>query len=489
MSAFQDDFTQNYGVSYYVSVEPVFSEQITDAVTFIARARPENVRASYIAQFSTAALDAAPVQEPEQAQEGEEDDSEDKEEDKKHEEESEEVKQAKRTVFKDVVASIKGLRIEGADREFEGFSNLLLSLLFSLFDPSHPEFSSLVLDLVDSAILTGDRTVSPTLSARYTAVATIFNGLPVPSSTSTDSSSTTASLRLSVLLKLIAYAAGNDDFTVIRPPLSRFVSWLVEWGFARGTPGEEEGNAAVSQVVSALTSKGKNAEARSILLAHLSTPSAVAGSSTSPSSSAAALASETIALSLALPDVFDVSDVAALPSVSVTAPSVPELKKLLDIFQAGDVASFESFANEHGEVLKAHKLDAAALERKLKLLALAELCSNRVGELVSYADIASSLRRANAADDEGEEVETWVIDAIRAGLVSGRLSQPLLSFHVTKAAPRSFTQAHWSQLLGRLQGWRSSLDSILDSVSKGVQVDAPGAIEVAAGVAPQPVAA
>lgn len=74
--------------------------------------------------------------------------------------------------------------------------------------------------------------------------------------------------------------------------------------------------------------------------------------------------------------------------------------------------------------------------------------------------------------------------AIRASLISGRLSQPLLSFHVTRAAPRSFTPAHWSQLQGRLEGWRTSLDSILDSVSKGIHLDgSSGAVEMREAIA------
>ena len=61
--------------------------------------------------------------------------------------------------------------------------------------------------------------------------------------------------------------------------------------------------------------------------------------------------------------------------------------------------------------------------------------------------------------------------AIRASLISGRLSQPQLSFHVTRATPRSFTPAHWAQLQTRLEGWRASIDGIRDSVAKGLQID------------------
>jgi translation initiation factor 3 subunit M len=370
--------------------------QIIEAVTLIARSRPENVRVSYISQFAAAAKAAAPT--PEVVDDDDGGEGEDREK-KEAEEESEETKEAKRKVVKDMLSSIKGLRLEGTDKEFEGFANLILSLILSLFASSHPDFPTLILILSDALSFSADRSANPTLSARYSSLATIFNSLPSPA---------TNALRLTVLLKLISYASSNDDFSVIQPALARLESWLVEWGFGPGTSGEEEGNAAIATVVSSLLAKSRLAEARTLLLAHLSSPSAVSGTSTTPSSSTAKLASQLIGLSLALPTVFDFSSLSTLPAVA--SPSVPTLATLLSMFQTGDVAAFEQFAKENQAVLDEQKLDAGALERKLRLLALAELCSKRVGELVSYEEIATALRLQADAGDDGEEVETWVID-------------------------------------------------------------------------------
>lgn len=378
------------------------SSQINEAVTLIARSRPENVRVSYISQFTAAAKLAAPTSSAEAAGEEEEEDKEEEEDEKKEvPEETEEMREAKRKVVKDLVASVRSLAVVGNDREFEGFSNLVLSLVLSLFAPSHPDFSTLLLSFTDTLTFNADRTANPSLSARYAAVATLFNALPNPSS----DPSAPSSLRLTVLLKLISCAASNEDFPVIRPALERLESWLSLWGFGLGTPGEEEGNAAISTIVAALSSRSKKAEARSILLAHLSTPSAVSGQAITPSSSAAALVSQLIVLSLALPDVFDFSTLSSL-----AAPSVPALAQLLAIFQSGDVEAFEKFAVDNAQVLAEQKLEKDQLERKLRLLALAELCSKKVGELVSYAEIAQALRLSKAESDDGEEVETWVID-------------------------------------------------------------------------------
>lgn len=460
----------------------------------IARSRPENVRVSYISQFTAAAKAATPSSSSSaEVEEGNADEEEEvAAEEKKDVEDSEETVQAKRKVIRDLLSSIKGLRLEGTDKEFEGFANLLLALILSLFPATHPDFPTLILILSDALLFSAERIANPTLSTRYAALAIVFNSLPP----------TLTNLRLTTLLKLITYAASNDDFPVIAPALERLESWLLEWGFGPGTAGEEEGNAAISTVVSALLAKSKATEARTLLVAHLSSPSAVSGSSSTPSAWAAKLASQLITLSLALPTVYDFSTLSSIPAVA--SPSTPQLAQLLAIFQQGDVAAFEQFvaSHEHQQVLEEHQLDKAQLETKLKLLALAELCSKKVGENVSYDEIAQALRLSGGGkEDDGEEVETWVIDgaflalrwpffrpwlpadlllllrpAIRASLLSGRLSQSLATLHVTRAAPRSFTTSHWSTLATRLEGWRSSLDAILASVEKGVDVG--GAVEI-----------
>jgi len=315
-------------------------------------------------------------------------------------EESEETRQAKRKVVARLISSLKDRRLEATDKEFEGFSNLVLSFILSLFPTDHEEFSSHVLSLADAISHSADRTANPSLSTRYATLATLFNSLP-------SSSSPSKQLQLAVLLKLISYAAQNDDFAVILPALNKFESYLVSWGYSLGTQGEEEGNAAVAQVVDLLVQKGKLVEARSLLESHLSTPSAVKGQSATPSSSASQLASSLIALSLALPDVYDFASLSTSRYPSLSNPSSSELKQLLEIFQKGDLSSFDSISFPIS--VSSLTLEKEQLAKKLKLVKLAELCSERVGETVEYGEIAKALDLGTDGD-EGEEVETWVID-------------------------------------------------------------------------------
>ena len=520
-TAFKDNFTQRNGSTFVVMVEPVFDEQvsspsrsslgvyadaatsqITEAASFISRSKPETERADYVANLSQLALAAAPPA-PELSHDDEESDDDDSTAKKPEPVESEQTRQEKRKVVTALVGSLQGARLQGTDREFEGFSNLILSLLLSLFDLA--DYSTLLLILVDALAQNSIRFANPSTTTRYSAIAAVFNSLPVEADNE-ESNKIAAGLKLTILLKLIAYASANDDFTIIKPVLSRFPSWLAQWGFSRGSPGEEEGNAAVLSIVKSL-SKGKKSEARSILLAHLSSQSVVEGTATTISTSTATLASKLISLSLAQPDYFDFSSLASLPLLAT--PSAPALRTLLDIFLSASstpLPALEFFlaVESNKALLGEWELDAASLGRKLRLVGLAGLCSERVGETVRYEEIAGCLGLSADGDDDGEQVEIWVIDgssfrsfplgsllssplhhsspapssscnlltlretAIRAQLISGRLSQSLKTFQVTRAAPRQFTPAHWKGLQGRLAGWRSSLDEILDSVSKAV---------------------
>ncbi len=59
----------------------------------------------------------------------------------------------------------------------------------------------------------------------------------------------------------------------------------------------------------------------------------------------------------------------------------------------------------------------------------------------------------------------WVIDVIRAGLVSGKLSQVNEAFRVYKSTHRQFGKAQWQQLEARLVQWHTSIANIIDTIA------------------------
>ena len=116
------------------------------------------------------------------------------------------------------------------------------------------------------------------------------------------------------------------------------------------------------------------------------------------------------------------------------------------------------------------------MERKIRLLTLASLGFQNIGKDVPYATLASALQV------DQSEVERWVIDGmsspftyapipptsylvIRAGLVSGKLSQSSRVFHITRSTSRLFEQDQWAALEQRLVAWQTGLAAVLAIVT------------------------
>jgi translation initiation factor 3 subunit M len=109
------------------------------------------------------------------------------------------------------------------------------------------------------------------------------------------------------------------------------------------------------------------------------------------------------------------------------------------------------------------------------LLTLTSLGFQNIGKDVSYATLASALQI------DQSEVERWVIDGapspshtnvhltplsvIRAGLVSGKLSQSSRVFHITRSTSRAFDRDQWIALEKRLAAWQTGLAAVLTVVT------------------------
>lgn len=98
------------------------------------------------------------------------------------------------------------------------------------------------------------------------------------------------------------------------------------------------------------------------------------------------------------------------------------------------------------------------LEIKIRLLTLASLAAGATNRSLPYSMIVDSLEIPN------DDVEMWVIDTIRAGLVEGKLSQMKQEFLVQRATYRVFGPKLWSEIQGRLMIWQRSLEGVLSLI-------------------------
>lgn len=119
------------------------------------------------------------------------------------------------------------------------------------------------------------------------------------------------------------------------------------------------------------------------------------------------------------------------------------------------------------------------MERKIRVLTLASLAFKNVGRDLPYSKVAEALQI------ESSVVEKWVIDGknlptpkklcctksdshlpvIRAGLVSGKLSQTTQSLRVVRAVVRTFEREQWEALEKRLLAWKAGLAGVLEVVA------------------------
>lgn len=142
----------------------------------------------------------------------------------------------------------------------------------------------------------------------------------------------------------------------------------------------------------------------------------------SPAAKPAAL--QLIATALRLPTIFDFSSLYRLENVQSLKSH--ELYTLLQIFSEKGIPEYKAWQEKNMSSINEFsmfiiyyltwlpcwwpqqllELDASQLERKMQLLILSELGFSKVGQQVSYAEIAAALKIDNAS------VEKWAIDGM-----------------------------------------------------------------------------
>ncbi|GAA5817031.1 hypothetical protein MFLAVUS_010566 [Mucor flavus] len=151
--------------------------------------------------------------------------------------------------------------------------------------------------------------------------------------------------------------------------------------------------------------------------------------------------------------------------------SVQKLKgteeyELLDIFLNGTLVTYQAFAQTHAALIKNSEKNI----HKMRLLSLASLGSENLSRELTYADIAKNLQIPQ------EEVEMWVIDVIRAGLVEAKLDQLNKTVIVHRSIYRVFGQEQWKKLSTSLSAWKENLNEIL-AVVGNAKLIAGGALQ------------
>ncbi len=274
-------------------------------------------------------------------------------------------------------------------------------------------------------------------------------------STIFNTTSASSEVRYHVLLAILRVIRATSNFETLRPQLRQLETWLAAW-----ETDDEDARKLYLAVSDVATDAGEDEQAYAYLLRAIRTFTSEEASS----SEARELSLRALKSALIHPTHFDFQDLTTLDSIQALRNSDPIYSQLLDIFNSDLLDDFNDFKDEHDGWVETSGLDAVALNRKMRLLTLASMAaSSGQTRSLSYEKIAKGLQVP------AEDVEMWVIDVIRAGLVEGKLSQLNQTFLIHRSTYRVFGDNQWREVASRLDLWRNSLQNVLTVIQQEKQ--------------------
>ena len=256
--------------------------------------------------------------------------------------------------------------------------------------------------------------------------------------------------RYNILLTILAVVRQTSNFENLEPQLKNLDRWIVEWEL------EDKQQRKLFLTISDVASEaGENEIAYQYLIRALRT----IPTENVADAEAASLSLRALKSALNHPSHFDFQDLTALNSVQELRRSHSDYFELLEIFSTESLDEFNDFKDEHEGWLEEQGFDVQALNRKMRLLTLTSMAASASqSRQLPYSEISARLRVPP------EEVEMWVIDVIRAGLVEGKLSQLKKVFLIHRSTYRVFGEREWREVASRLDLWRTSLVGVLNVV-------------------------
>ncbi|KAF9582051.1 hypothetical protein BGW38_000721 [Lunasporangiospora selenospora] len=316
--------------------------------------------------------------------------------------------------------------LEAPERELEPAFNLLVAIV--LAESEKASLESLLKTLI----------TEPTqkTAIKLKVLSNIFNTLPANSP-----------LRLLAFTSIVDVAVASDDMDLVLPQLQYVPAWVSEWGV-----GVDAERSLLLTLSDRLKESGNQYQSLSFLLKHLTS-----FNGTPEAASQKATATRAIAESLALSEVLNFENLLKIDAIQQLKSE--KIYELLSVFMSGNLQDYRTLVAKHSGLIKESGLEEEECVRKIRLLSLASLGSENLSRELSYQEVAKAL------EVDENEVELWVIDVIRAGLVEAKLNQVAKVVVVNRSIYRTFGTAQWQQLGQRLNGWKQSLAEILQVIA------------------------
>ena len=238
----------------------------------------------------------------------------------------------------------------------------------------------------------------------------------------------------------------SSSFETLTPQLASLDSWFQQW-----ETDEEDQRTLLITVAELASDAGDSEQSYTYLVRALRT---FPGAETS-TDEARSLSLRAAKTALSNPAQFDFQDILSLDSIQALSKFDPLWFEVLEIFSSEQLDDYVDFLETNPNFIEEAKLPNAVLDRKIRLLTLTSLASATSSRSVPYDAIKRALQIPE------EEVEMWVIDVIRAGLVEGKLSQLNKIFMIHRSTYRVFADKQWTEVQSRLETWKGSIENVL----------------------------
>ncbi|KAI8799756.1 hypothetical protein BJ742DRAFT_844435 [Cladochytrium replicatum] len=264
----------------------------------------------------------------------------------------------------------------------------------------------------------------------------------------------TSPARHDVYLSIVEVASKSDELDTLVPTFAHLDEWVVLWGIPLNKT-RDLYRLLSEKLANTKAFKRRGYEFALKLLTTYESSDAKALSSVSED------AIRAVELAVKIPVVLNFEPLHALGSVQAlkTAKNGKDVFELLKIFMDGNLKSYKTFVEKKGDFIKKHGFSNEDNIYKMRLLSLASLAANHVQGEVSYDVIATEL---NIDEDD---VEMWVIDGIRAGLIEAKMNQLKRTILVSRATQRIFRKEQWDALGSKLDAWKVHLDDMLQVIA------------------------
>ena len=133
--------------------------------------------------------------------------------------------------------------------------------------------------------------------------------------------------------------------------------------------------------------------------------------------------------------------------------------ELLQIFVTGDINDYVEFYNNNIDFVEKLAVTHDENLKKMRLLTLASMAQGC--EQLEFCDLIENLKL------EKDEVEAFVIEAIGAKLIRGKINEPEEKVLICSTTNRTFTETEWNIIKNKLESWQKNLNAVQESMKSG----------------------